>query len=333
MGLWRRLGLRCLLWTAAVLFVWQVLPRMWALGWPLAVGFGLASLLERPLVRLGRLGLPRALGAAALVAALTAPVAALGWGLGKLIAGGAGEVLGALPPLPDWVAQWARESLLPLLAGFLAGLAADLPGLLVGLGVLLVATWAFSAGYPQVRRALVGLVPRPCREFCAGAGRIALGTLWRCLRAEAILSALVFLTVTAGLLLLGQPWAPAVALGVALVDFVPVLGSGTVLVPWALVTALAGRWQRALALLGLWGAATGVRELAQPRVVAGRTGLSPAASVAAVYLGLRLFGLAGIFLGPVAATLLWAAIRAGAFAGTVEDVEEAVEALGRMLGQ
>ena len=88
---------------------------------------------------------------------------------------------------------------------------------------------------------------------------------------------------------------------IAVVDLLPVFGTGTVLVPWALVSLLLGQYPLGSGLLILYGVSLIVRQVAEPRLVGASLGLHPLASFAAMFVGYRLFGIVGLLLGPAVA--------------------------------
>lgn len=93
----------------------------------------------------------------------------------------------------------------------------------------------------------------------------------------------------------GLLWAGVVAL----VDVLPVLGTGTVLIPWSLLTLLQGDGGRAVGLLGLYGVISLTRSMMEPRILGAQLGLDPLAALASIYGGYRLFGLPGMLLAPL----------------------------------
>ena len=128
------------------------------------------------------------------------------------------------------------------------------------------------------------------------------------LRAYLLLFLLTFSEVLIGLWILKQPYALLIALGVAVVDLLPVLGAGAVLIPWAIVSLLFGSYQMGLGLLILYGVVTLVRQIAEPHVVGSSLGLHPFISLFSVFIGWELFGILGMIVAPFAALLareLW----------------------------
>ncbi len=126
-------------------------------------------------------------------------------------------------------------------------------------------------------------------------------TLLQWLSAQAKLALVTFLVVTVGLIVLAVPYAPVWAIFIALVDAVPLLGTGIVLAPWALVSFLQGNSLRALGLLITFAAATVSRTVLEPKLVGKHLGLDPLAALVCLYLGYRIWGIPGMILSPIVA--------------------------------
>lgn len=87
----------------------------------------------------------------------------------------------------------------------------------------------------------------------------------------------------------------------ALVDAVPVLGTGTVLLPWSLILFLQGDNARSIGLLGLYGVISLTRSVLEPKLVGRELGLDPLVTLFALYAGYKLWGIGGMILSPLLA--------------------------------
>lgn len=132
----------------------------------------------------------------------------------------------------------------------------------------------------------------------------------RYLRAYLILLAITFLCLFVGFSILGVDYAFLLALLTAVVDMLPVLGVGTVLIPWAAVMLLQERFYLGFGLLILYGVMLILRQIMEPRLVGKSLGLHPVLTLFAGYAGWRLFGVIGMILGPPVAMLLRIALGA-----------------------
>ena len=110
-----------------------------------------------------------------------------------------------------------------------------------------------------------------------------------------------FVILLLGFVLLRIPYAVFWALGVSLVDAFPVLGTGTVLLPWSLVCLLQGDSPRAIGILGIYIAASLIRSALEPKLVGRHLGLDPLITLMALYAGYKLWGIGGMILAPMLA--------------------------------
>ncbi len=201
-------------------------------------------------------------------------------------------------------------SRLPELAMSLAGW---VPGAFVFLTVMLLGCYYFCADRGEMAAAVRGLADR----IAAWAETRGLPTGWRIslpaagrrlrrlgrayVRAYLLLGLFTFLEVFIGLSVLGIRYAFLLAWLIALVDFLPLLGTGVVLVPWGLIALLLGEGRVGVGLLILYGVCTLLRQVAEPKLFGHGLGLHPLPVLIATYAGLKLFGVFGMLLAPLCA--------------------------------
>ena len=121
------------------------------------------------------------------------------------------------------------------------------------------------------------------------------------LMAQGKLMTVTFSILTVSFFLLRIPYAPLWALLISLVDALPVLGTGTVLIPWSLICFLQGQTARAIGLAGTYATAVLVRSALEPRLVGKHLGLDPLVTLLAMYAGYRIWGIGGMILAPLLA--------------------------------
>ncbi len=122
-------------------------------------------------------------------------------------------------------------------------------------------------------------------------------------RAQLILISISTLLAILGLSILGNKYALTVGIVVGIFDLLPILGPGTILVPWAIIEFFAGRINMGIALLVLYGIIVAVRGVIEPKVISQQIGLHPLVTLMALFLGLKFLGIGGIIIGPVAVVL------------------------------
>lgn len=118
------------------------------------------------------------------------------------------------------------------------------------------------------------------------------------LKTQGILMLLVGLICTVGFLFVKREYALLLGIGVAVFDAFPVLGSGLILIPWAVVSLLKGAYAQMAVLLVMYLLCLLVREGLEPKLLGNRIGIPPLYTLMAVYVGVELFGLWGVILGP-----------------------------------
>ena len=184
------------------------------------------------------------------------------------------------------------------------GLVRGTPKALVTLIVTVLACFYLSMDYEGLRDRLIALFPAPTAQKVTAVRVKAGAAVRRFLRAYLLLTLLTFAEVFVGLMILGKHYAFLIALLVAFVDVLPILGVGTVLVPWAVVSILLKNYYFGFGLLVLFGVVTIVRQIAEPRLVGGSLGIHPLVSLLFLFAGLELFGVFGMILGPATALVL-----------------------------
>ncbi|CAN7366750.1 sporulation integral membrane protein YtvI [Paenibacillus sp. LjRoot56] len=134
------------------------------------------------------------------------------------------------------------------------------------------------------------------------------------MRAQLILVSLTALVVIIGLLILRVDYAITIGLLTGLADLMPYLGTGAVMVPWILYVFFAqGNIVLGIGLSVLYGVIVIARQIMEPKVLASSVGLDPLATLIAMFVGLKLFGLLGLIVGPVSLILITAFYRARIF--------------------
>lgn len=243
----------------------------------------------------------------------------------------------ALTSLQDWLisfAEQAPESVRPRLqqtvltffsdgSGLVQQLGQHIPGVVtsaigtVGNGALSVGTgilsaYLISARLPKLKAGISARLPDSWREKVLPALRRVRTALGGWLKAQLKLCAVTWVIVGVGFLVLRIPGAIGWALVVAVVDAVPILGTGTVLVPWAAVCLLRRESLRAIGLLCIYAAAALTRTVLEPKLVGRQLGLDPLTTLIALYLGFRFWGIPGLLLTPILASAVKSLLTAKA---------------------
>ncbi len=129
-------------------------------------------------------------------------------------------------------------------------------------------------------------------------------SLFRWVRAQVILASICFVELLVGFLILGMKQAFLLALVIAFVDFLPILGAGTVLIPWSLISLLLGNFKHAIGLGAMYVVILLVRNTLEPNIVGQQIGMHPLVTLLGMYVGFRMFGFIGMFILPLALIMI-----------------------------
>lgn len=197
------------------------------------------------------------------------------------------------------------------LGGFPAGCQPDrpllsrLPALLLGSVFTVILSFCVAADYPRLCALLRDKVPPGLTALLGELRYFGSRVLLRMLRAWAILSLVLLAVLSAGLWLLGVEHPLAAAFAITLLDLLPLIGSGMILLPWGLWELCRGRAALGVGLWLLFGSAELLRAILEPRLLGAGAGLPPLVLTAALFAGLRLGGALGAMLLPAAVLFLW----------------------------
>ena len=366
--LWLRLGIRLVLAALILAAAGTVLPPILSLLAPFLLGYLMAAALN-PVVRWlqRRLGWSRGLLSMLVVLVV---FGLLGGGIVLLVYGAGREILSlaqnweglfaqsallleqmdglfaqvwALIPqeilqgtyaLWENFAQWFQESMSMLLAAaaeYVTDKAMGAPGFFLGLVMFLMATYFLSADYPYLRTRMIQMMDDRVLCHLSQVRKVAVAAFGGYLKAQILLSAGVFLILLLGFLVSRQDYAFLLALGLAILDFIPLLGSGTVMVPWAVVAFLTRDYPTAISVMVIWGIIALFRRVAEPKIVGEQTGLSPILSLISIYAGMKLGGVPGMILGPILTLVVLNLSGLGMFHNLRLDLSDAVEDMAALL--
>ncbi len=190
-----------------------------------------------------------------------------------------------------------------------SGILKALPDSALGLGTWVLASFMTSAKLPKIKEFIRQRLSAQWQQEYLPALKHLRHSLAGWLLAQLKLTGITFCVLTAGFLVLQIRHAPLWAALVSLVDALPILGTGTVLLPWSLVCFLQGDTLQAVGLLGTYAVAALLRSILEPKLVGKQLGLDPLVTLMALYAGYHLWGILGMLLAPLLAVtltqLLW----------------------------
>ena len=182
--------------------------------------------------------------------------------------------------------------------------ATSLPGFLIRLLLMVISTFFIAVDYQKIVRFCLGCLQGSTRNLVLQVKAYVVGTLFVCIRSYALIMSITFVELSVGLTLIGVNRAILVALLIAIFDILPVLGTGGIMIPWVILSALGGDLPHAFALLVLYVIITVIRNIIEPRIVGAQIGLHPVLTLMSMFVGNHLFGIVGLFGLPILLSLL-----------------------------
>ncbi len=206
--------------------------------------------------------------------------------------------------LLDFISEWVSDFLTSIIQGI-----TSLPIIGIYIVITILSTYFICADKLFILDQLEHHFPRIWVKKFGMHLKKLIATLGGYLKAEATLILISFIEVLVGLYIfkwigLNVGYPLLAALGIAFVDALPILGSGTVMIPWAIISAVNGDIRLGIALFILYVIILVVHQILEPRIVSGHIGVHPIFTLIAMYTGFRISGVIGLIIGPIVLIIL-----------------------------
>ncbi|MFC0524009.1 sporulation integral membrane protein YtvI [Pontibacillus salicampi] len=193
----------------------------------------------------------------------------------------------------------------------IAGFISAIPNYLVSFIVYLIALFLFMLEMPRLKaKAYEHLTTKTAEKVRFMNSRLSY-VIFGFLKAQFLVSIVIFIVTLIGLLFISPNVAIIMSLIIWIVDFIPIIGSIAILGPWAIYALLVGDIYMGTKLAILAVVLLAIRRTVEPKVMGRHIGLSPLATLIAMYLGLKLIGVLGFFVGPLIVIAFNSAKEAG----------------------
>lgn len=342
-------------------FVIFVMPRLLTYFMPFVFGFVL-SLIANPVVRFleKKIKIKRKYGSAIIIIAVIGALVLLCYGLGSALVTG---LRGFMAYIPTMYANAGAEmnaaadqlqnilDKFPLTqninldeAGSMLGsyftelfsgsgdltvlaigdFAKQIPGALVATVMGLLATYFFIADKEKLSKLVEQHLPKSFRENTRRIYEQLVMVVGGYFKAQFKIMGVIYIVVTVGLMILRVQYAWLIGFGIAVLDMLPVFGTGTVLCPWAVIKLFSGNYATAVGMLILYAVALLVHQLVQPKLVGESVGMEPFAALFFMYVGYRVSSVIGMIVAIPVGMILINLYKAGAFDTFIWCVKEVV---------
>ena len=188
--------------------------------------------------------------------------------------------------------------------------AKQIPTTLVSIVVAIIACCFMTADFATVKKIVLGFFQPDTRSKIIRAKRLLFPSLGKMAKAYAIIITITFCELSLGLFLLtlmgiyDSGYIFVIAILTAIIDIVPVLGTGTVLIPWAVISLLNGNYPMAIGLIVMYACITVIRQIIEPKLVAAQLGIPAFLTIVSMFIGSQIFGVLGIFILPITIVML-----------------------------
>lgn len=187
---------------------------------------------------------------------------------------------------------------------FLTKVVAAVPSLLVSIMIAIISSFFFTLDYQEIVNKTLEVLPNRVSELILDIKSGLVSVLGKYAKAYLKIMSLTFVELVIGFLIIGVDNPIGLAALIAMVDILPVLGTGGVMIPWVIVEALRANYSFAIALLVLYLIITVIRNIIEPKIVGDQIGLHPLVTLISIYVGVKLFGFAGLLGLPIAITIV-----------------------------
>ncbi len=218
----------------------------------------------------------------------------------------------------DRIGDFAKQTEIVTYAG---NFAKKLPSIFISIIVFLISLYFMVSDSDTVGRA----VKRPFGEKFAGKlsglkleiKRYVGGYV----KAQLVIMCIAFVILMIGLSLMGVKYSLVIALAIAIVDALPFFGSGTVLIPWAVISFVSGSFSTGIRLIIIYLTVLLMRQFIEPKLVSKNIGMHPILTLMSMYIGYRIFSIGGMILGPLMLMMFISFYKVGLFEEPIKFVK------------
>ncbi len=197
-------------------------------------------------------------------------------------------------------------------------IAKSIPNIFLGVVMALLSSYFFVADRKEINAWCAKNMPKGLQEQYFKIRNILLHSVGGYFKAQFKIEIWIYVLIALGLGILGVDYFLLIALGIAVLDFLPVFGSGAVLLPWAVIRFFTADYKMAIGLLITWGVGQLVRQLIQPKIVGDSVGIAPLPTLVLLFAGYKVSGVIGMIIAVPVGIVLDTMYKEGAF-DTIKD--------------
>ncbi|MDR0930480.1 MAG: sporulation integral membrane protein YtvI [Clostridiales bacterium] len=197
------------------------------------------------------------------------------------------QAIAMVSGLSQWVVNWATN------------LARSMPATLLSWLIFVVASFFMCMDFSMIKRSVMLQIPLAYRAKALQVKTYAGTAVAKYMRGMGMVMLVSFAVLCIGLLVLKINYAITIALVLAVLEILPLIGTGIILCPWGVITILNGNYAVGIGLIVLYLVNVIIRQVVEPKILSQSLGLYPMVTLICVYVGLKLFGFAGVIVFPI----------------------------------
>lgn len=182
---------------------------------------------------------------------------------------------------------------------FLKDFVSAIPNFLLSTLILIISSFFIAIDYNNINEVFLNQCPKRVQLLIQDIKEYIVNTLSKIIVAYAKILTVTFIEISIGLLLLQVPKAILIAALIAMLDILPAIGTGGIMIPWAIYALINGDITLGIGLIILYVFITIVRNIIEPKIVGNQVGIHPLITLMGMFAGVKIFGVMGIFLGPI----------------------------------
>lgn len=192
-----------------------------------------------------------------------------------------------------------ENKLVAAISDFLTNFVKSLPSLFFALIVTFVSSCYIAKDYEKLKKFVFELLSKKNISKIICVKEILTKNIFRIIKGYFILMLLTFFELTVAFIILKIKFAPLIAFLISLVDLLPVLGTGTILVPWGILEFAFENKTLGISLILVYILIIVIRNFAEPKIIGKQIGVNPLFTLIAIFLGYKLFGFLGLIILPL----------------------------------
>ena len=213
-------------------------------------------------------------------------------------------------------------------ADAVSAFAGNIPGIVIAAIMCLLSAYFFVAEKEYVPTVLKKIIPVSWRKRCLLLKQTTIDVMLGYLKAQLKIEIWIYLLLTVGLVLLKVRYGYLIAIPIAILDILPVLGTGAIMIPWALFKFLSGDYIFALGIFVIWAVGLVLRQVIQPKIVGDVLGMEPIPTLILLYVGYKLAGVVGMIVAVPFGILILAMNEAGFFENSKKSIQILCQGFG-----